>query len=685
MAINSLHIVPYPASSASEQDPLLSTVEHKLLTLIPQEIKEQILNGNGAGLLAALPIIGSITVASTALWVSFLSHWEYTSGIGRYIDDVLGRWLVPGKSLSMIGGIRLSFSFATLPNHRFFFGATLFEIGSADDMEITKRNIKGIFEEIRLNVMAVYKARYISSLKSISLHQKNQMVQDNLNKILDITQTESDQTLFDQMQAFLMKLGREEKVGQIQKTIAQMTESRPKIFDRGMFLEMTHFTVLFKDQFASKRNARHISRVIALHYLFKKMLLEAVKNLPTERHISIKVFKTSVTQDVDPKKNNSYKVTQPVLGILLGLNILRESERLDKRFLLDSIESCIPNVEAVKDAYLFDRRDKKVNLFYIEVHKPDFIPFTIDEINNLKTKLTHEITKQVGSDVHPIFLPRNEEEVARNLIILSQQLKYMRDLPQVSIHYEKQTESELTFSIIMARLLLPATRGLREQILRGQSDIKFSIDEIREIGKLKRKVPKETAVLRVSLAKAPFFRPDYSIDLLRARQRIAYELGRIIGEYRDFNGGMILKQEEALLALRKHIGPISHEKEFLLEDYFYSIRPGIMQTVLPSDVIKDHFYMLQELQKSDEQILSKRVDRFFICFVKDSSVDFRDRMEIAIEDLKIPSYELTSCFLNPTPKMGVMGYILRCEQDDELPQVLMNAIEHALQQELITT
>lgn len=683
MTKKSLIIVPYPASAASEQDPLLATVEHKVSALLSDEIKEQILNGNGAGLIDALPVLGSVP-GTTALWVSFLSHWEYMGGVGRYVDDALGRWLVPGKSLAIIGAVRLSFSFATLPNHRFFFGATLFEIEPTVDMEITQRNLKGVFEEIRLNVMAVYKARYISSLKSISLNQKNQMVQDNLNKILNITQREGDQSLFDQMEAFLMKLGREEKVGQIQKTIAQMTESRPKTFDRGMFLEMTHFTVLFKDQFASRRNARHISRVIALHYLFKKMLLEAVRNLPTERHISIKVFKTTITEEVDPKKGNSEKVTHPVLGILLGMNILRESERLDKRFLLDSIESCIPNIAPVKDAYLFDRRDKKVNLFYLEIHKPGFAPFTMEEIKHLKSKLTHEVTKQVGSDVHPIFLPRNEEEVARNLIILSQQLKYMRDLPQVSIHYEKQTESELTFSIIMARLLLPTTRGLREQILRGQSDIKFSIDEIREIGKLKRKVPKETAVLRVSLDKAPFFRPDYSIDLLRARQRVAYELGRIIGEYRDFNGGMILKQEEALLALRKHLGKIQHNLEFLLEDYFYSLRPGIMQTVLPPEVIKTHFYMLQDLQKSEEQILYKRLDRFFICFVKDSSADFRDRLEIAIEGLKIPSYELTSCFLTPMPKMGVMGYVLRCEQDDELPHVLINAIQQALQLELTT-
>jgi hypothetical protein len=679
MAKNSLNIVPYPPSAASQQDPLLATVNQKVSALLPAHIKEQILKGDGSGLLDALPVLGS-TSGPTSMWVSFLSHWEYMGGIGRYVDDALGRWLVPGNNLAIIGAARLSFSFATLPNHRFFFGSTLFEIDEAMDMEIAQRNLQDVFNEIRLNIMAVYKARYISSLKSISFNQKNEMIQDNLNKILNITQRESDQSLFDQMQAFLMKLGREQKVGQIQKTIAQMTQTRPKSFDRGMFMEMTHFTVLFKDQFASKREARHISRVIALHFLFKKILLEAVRNLPAERHVNIKIFKTSVSADLDQKKLALPKKTLPVMGVLMGMNIIRESERLDKRFFLDSIRACVSNVEPVKDSYLFDKRDKKVNLFYLEVHKPNYMPFTPDEIKRVRDRLIHEVKKQVGGDVHPTFLPRNEEEVARNLIILSQQLKYVRDLPQVSIHYEKQTESELCFSIIMARLLLTTSKGLREQILRAQSDIKFSIEEIREIGKLKRKFPKETAVLRVSVDKAPFFRPDYSIDLLRARQRVAYELGRIIGEYRDFNGGMILKQEEALHALRKNLGPIPHELEFLLEDYFYSIRPGIMQTVLPPEVIKAHFYQLQDIQKSDEPILCDRIGRFFICFAKDSNPDFRDRLEIAVEELKIPSYELTSCFISPVPRLSMMGYVLRCE-GDELPNQLRGAIEQALRLE----
>lgn len=646
-----VNIISYPAIHGQIRDRFILAIEQKVSKLLPLNVKLQVQKGITNALLELMPIFG-ISPRGGSLWVSFLCSGEYTNGVGRYVDDTLSRWLVPGKNLVVSAGARLTFSFSTIPNKPFFFGSTLLEIDSLQDVQIAHKNLQSLIDEMRLNIQAVYRARYIAALKSISLEQKNLIIQENLNKILNLSPRESEQSLFDHLHEFFVKLNREEKIGQIQQTIAHLTQTRPKSFDREMFSEMTHFTVLLKDQFATKRQAWYISRIIALHYLFKKVLLDAVQKAPQERHVSLKIYKT---------KTNS---EQPVLGILLGMNILRESEGLDRRFLLNAIRACVPGCEAVKDSYLFDRREKKVYLFYIEVHKPLFSAFHAEEITLLRQRLSHEVKRQIKNDVHPIFLPRNEEEIARNLIVLSQQLKYMRDLPQVSIQYEKQSESELFFSIMIARLLIPGARGLREQLLKEQSDMKFSIDEIREIGKLRRKIPKETAVLRVCLDKTPFFRADYSVDLLRARQRVAYELERIIGEYRDFNGGMILKQEESLSALRKQIGAMTQETEFLLEDYFYSLRPGIMQTVLPSSALKAHFNLLEQFRISSSLLTMDKIEKFYLIFAKCRSLKFKPRVEIAIERLKIPSYELTSSFLQ-FPPMNYLGYILRSDKEEE--------------------
>ena len=659
-----LKIIPNSSYRFPKNDWFLLAIQKDVNQLLPPEMKKEIRKGKLGALFKALPLFKHSPI-SNSFWITLLCQAEYTQGVGRYINDALCRWLVPGKSVSITGVTSSRFVFQQLPKHFFYVKRVFFEVEEEGDVDIVRRQIKPLLEEIRLNILAVYHARYVASLRSISLDQKHRLIQDNLSKILDLP-SDSEGSFFDQMHSFVMKSILDEKNGRAKKTISQLIQSRPKSLDREIFYEMTHFTVLFKDRFASQRDPRHISRVIALHYLFKKSLLDSIEKEPLERHIRLKVFKTCVAG------------SEQALGVLLGITILRETERFDRKFLLDAIRVCLPEAEDVKDSYISDWREEKASFFYLEITQKGF--FKPEEIQLLRTKLPRAVKKQIESDVHPIFLPRNEEDVARNLILLSQQLKYSRDLPQVSIHYEKQTESALFFSVLLTRLLHPQTKGLRELFSRRQKSLQFFIDEIREIGKLKRRIPKEAAVLRISIDKTPFFRPDYSVDLLRARQKISHELSRIIGEFRDFNGGMILKQEESLLALRKRLGKVSQQTEFLLEEYFYSLRPGIMQTALPTEALKGHFALLQTLQtlslKEPYQIIEDRMEKFFFFFVRASDPSFKESLDIAIEKLKIPSYELATCFLQLPPLFAV-GYLLRSEKG-ELALAIKTAIETSL-------
>ena len=142
---------------------------------------------------------------------------------------------------------------------------------------------------------------------------------------------------------------------------------------------------------------------------------------------------------------------------------------------------------------------------------------------------------------------------------------------------------------------------------------------------------------------------------------MAYELGRIIGEYRDFNGGMILKQEEALLALRKQVGHMTQETELLLEEYFYAIRPGIMQTALPPEVLKAHFHLFEKCRNTSELVVMGNMDNYHLIFGKSQSPGFKNKIEIEVGKLGLPSYELTNCFLQ-IPPTNFLGYILRANE-----------------------
>jgi hypothetical protein len=288
-----------------------------------------------------------------------------------------------------------------------------------------------------------------------------------------------------------------------------------------------------------------------------------------------------------------------------------------------------------------------------------------DLLADLKRKLPRESTK-TSNVVHTIFMPRNEEELIRNLIILAAQIKYVKDLPQVSIHYEKQTEDDLTFTIIAARLLKGKIDPMKKVL--EKSRLKIEVDHIRTMGCLLQKYPKEAAIFHLTVSKAPFFRPDYSVDLLRARQKIVSELNYILGEFRDFNGGMILKQDEALNSLRQEIGDLSEENEFLLENYFYSLKPGIMQTILDSSILKAHFELLLSALKSTSKntsyrLITQKMEKFFLYFFlfeEKKMVPAKESLVKTTTSLQISPHDLTHCLLE-AGSATALGFILKTE------------------------
>ncbi len=287
-----------------------------------------------------------------------------------------------------------------------------------------------------------------------------------------------------------------------------------------------------------------------------------------------------------------------------------------------------------------------------------------DLIAQLKEQLPCEFLRHSDNSVHPIFMPRNEEEMIRGLIVLASQIKYVRDLPQVSIHFEKQTDTHLTFTVLVARLLKSPAESLRNTL--EKSRFKMDIDDVRTMGYLKKqKYPKEAALLRVNIAKRPFFRPDYSVDLLKARQKIASNLAHCLGKFRDFNGGMILKQDEALKHLRDLIGNLPQKEEFLLENYFYALRPAVMQTVHESHILKRHFHLLRSLLKTDGKIQMKQklAGKFYLCFFRSRTSYLKEAIFDAIRPLGISSRNLTSSFFEFDRKF-FLGFILRVESTE---------------------
>ena len=656
---------------ASAQQMIEGMIPESYQHTIEQQASAEAINASFYRFSRQIPILKYAILAEEqkGLLLKMLCQADFTEGVGRYITEMFSRWMIPGKRIANVAGLGLHFSFVHFPQQEFYFRQEFFQFEDPADLSQALRVISLLIEETRVNILAVYQARYLASLKSLSYEHRSRLMQQNISSLFKEPNPSEDRNAYDRIHQFLVKLSEEEKLGLVKENMNYLMHNRPQDFDRDIFQEMTGFTSHLRDPFTSVREPRHISRIVAFHYLFKKSILQSIQQEPDERHLSIKLVKAQLTG------------AKPVIGILIGMNLLRESERFDRKHLLSAIQSCLPQTTAVPDSFIVDRREDKLRIFYIEIQKPQCAPFTVLEIRTLREALPERLKRRVENIMHPIFMPRNEEEVLRTIVVLSKQMKFLRDLPHVTIHYEKQTDSEITFLIVLVRILKENDLPFKELMQSSSSTLRIMVDEVRSAGALKRRFPKEAVVFRAMLDKSPFFRKDFSLNLKRARQKVSSELRHLLGDFRDFNGGMMHKQDEALELLRNTLGSAAVHHEILLENFFYSLRPGIMQTIHSPEILTTLFNQLLEVLYEDllQKGFSLKVSgegKYFLAMIGASAPTFKEEVMTAVASLRIPSYDLTTTFLH-IQENATLGYILRTEDVErrsQFQQVLLDAM-----------
>ena len=299
------------------------------------------------------------------------------------------------------------------------------------------------------------------------------------------------------MQSFWLHVSAEDKIKQLQEQFSPYIEQRPKIFDRDIFHEIKYSLLLFNDRFTGMRDLRHVSRLISFQYLFRKTLMRACMELPEERHVSLKLIKLTLPSWTNQKNN--------AIGIIGAMNVLRENELFEERHIVEAISHCLPHIRKVEHSVVLDRRSHDpIRVFYLEIEKKDSTGFSLDEMRELKKKLPRELKESVENVLHPVLMPRNEEEIMRNIFLLSQQLKYLNDLPQVIISFNAQTEQQLQFTVILLRILRGDDLSLAEIFSKSPTDLTIADLEIKKVGLLRKRYPKEANVFKVSLDKKQF-------------------------------------------------------------------------------------------------------------------------------------------------------------------------------------
>lgn len=578
-------------------------------------------------LLTHLPIIKSIPCSQKPENLSFFMLSRCRPNVFKFFFDMFSGWLLPGKRLNVTMLYSADFRFPEFGNDVYTICEILTTVKNPIDLSEINVNLPIIEMEARLGIESEYFAQRILEIKGLTA---------------------------------------DEKIATIQEYVARLIRRLPKQFERDIFTEVQHVMVICPDDFKGKRDPKLLSRIICTHYSFRRELLELIREAPERRHLRLRIFRSKVRDGEEVKD---------VLSVLVGINFLQDKEVFDEQHLLKAIQDHFFAVSSVKNSFFANQRGHEhITTVYLEVEKNNGESFSLDDIKLLRKELVVDLRDRIGYLMHPVFMPRNEEEIMRNVLTLSSQIKYIRDFPQVFISFDEQTHAHLFFTVILVRILAPGCNSIQMLFHEYASPMEYIHDRSKMVGMTRKKYVKEATVFRVKIVKQDFIRQDHSIDLYKAREAVVDELTRIIGPFRDFNGGMISKQNELLCALRELLASEGvRYNDLLLEKFFYSLSPVIMRTVLEPEALKILFKMLlkafsRDSFDSDESTLEfyKTPNYIFVMIINRDS-QLTDRLDKEVNRLiKQPTSVASSSV--QAQDVSCVGYIYRCDEETSREQ-----------------
>ncbi len=342
----------------------------------------------------------------------------------------------------------------------------------------------------------------------------------------------------------------------------------PNSIDSEVLLELNRFLVMPSFGFKKQRAARHVLKIAYSHFLISREIIRLNKLFPERKHVQLRVIKQQLLFPFGKKA---------VLGLALGVGLNEKYELLRENHLLQSVLACLPNISVVQRSfYMCHDFHENIRLIYAELMKADLSDFSSEEIAILKQLLPQELESRIEKLSPTLFTTQNEEEILKSVSILGRELRYVTDPPQVMIFFDEQTEAKLLFSVIIVRTL---KKGMTEWKKVSSDDVKCEQSRSQITGHLQKKYPKEVVILRLGVPIVPsFLRTNASINLYLAREKVASFITAQIGEFRDYNGGIILTRRHLLSQLKEQFS--THNLDFI-ESIFHSIIPLKMQVILP--------------------------------------------------------------------------------------------------------
>lgn len=501
----------------------------------------------------------------------------------KVLLEVLRKWLIPEKEIHILGYFNFYFTMRGISSKLLFLSEI--EIFLEDNLELNtvQQNLPLLANELSLSLSS---SRYLESIldtKALTLDQKSSQVQFYLRKLL---------------------------------------KRSPNHIDIEIFKEMSTFYALSLPEFQKFRMPKHITRIIVSHFIMRKKILHGLSVSPKRRQLEFRFIRSKLYFPFGAKQ---------VLGLSIAVAFSDRYETFEDIHALEAVQKFVPNLQIVKGSYYFYRPNHdSIKYLYLELEKKDGSPFQQKEIRLLNRELKEQLKKRIERLIPSVFMIRNEEEVMRNVLLLSQELKYLSDIPQVMVNFEKQEGEEIFFTVLVVRILRKHDLPLERLFTTQKYPFRFLQDRVQNVGYIRKRNPKEANVFHLCIPKErSILRVNSSVNFYLARQRVIAILTEALGEIRDYNGGMILKQGELFSQFKEAFTGIATKDQELIENFFFALSPIESQATTSLHSLKTLFQLCleatgQELPKRESsfhKIIKKRNKCFAVLRTKDKGLE----------------------------------------------------------------
>jgi len=417
----------------------------------------------------------------------------------------------------------------------------------------------------------------------------------------------------------------------------------PHFLDATIFKDLCLLHLITTAKYRTQHQPNHLFRLVLFLHLMQKKLLHSVTCFPEERHLELRWFPTTVLSSASSKS---------VMGCLVGYNVLDRYEVFDEENIFLALLKFIPGLALVETSpYCHPTPHKNIKLFYLEIESENSHALRL-----LKQEISQKaIAEKMKNAIQPlcpaIFMGFNEEEHYKHILTLSQEIQTLHDSSQAYITFEEQSGKDVTFRVILVHVLPSQNFSLKKCFLNCSfipervSIVKHIANHPIEAQVFCLRFPREHAILR----------SDGSLDFYAARKKVVDRIRMAIGEFRDFNGGIIIQRQALLHAFKEHFLKRSIEDPELLDSFFYAITPVEKQILLSKDTLCCLFEYFLKLRDTQEQLFSFTVDLYSVLdevylIAAGNQGGFKEAVSEVLQEAAFISNDVTYAFVESSGK-----------------------------------